>query len=213
MSDQQKPLTEGRVLGSAKWYDLGTEAMYLGRARQYRNRLLELAGLKPGEKSLDIGCGPGRLVLASCERVGPDGEAHGIDPSPEMIERARHNAKKAVSPARFTLAAAENLPFEDGHFDVVTSSLVIHHLPGDDLKQAAFREIRRVLKEGGRVLVVDFGVMPAESRGFLARAMMSHHGDAGSRGYPDYLQSAGFTDIESGIAALKIIGFVRGTAG
>lgn len=210
---REEQITEGRVLGAARRYDIGTEAMYLGGARRYRSKLLDLAGVEPGEKVLDVGCGPGRLVLAACDRVGLQGEAHGIDPSPEMIERAKQNAGKAGLPAKFTIAAAEDLPFEDGRFDVVTSTLVIHHLTGDELKQKAFKEIRRVLKVGGRLLVVDFGVMPPESRGLLARALMSHHGDAGNRSYPEFFKTAGFTDVEAGVAALRVIGFVRGTAG
>lgn len=123
-------MTEGRTIRWARGYDLGVEAMYFGRGDRYRRRLLDLAEVKAGDRVLDVGCGPGRLVLAACERAGQSGEADGIDPSAQMVALATRKALKAGLSALFVQAAAEKLPFDDGYFDAVTSSLVVHHIPG-----------------------------------------------------------------------------------
>ena len=104
--------------------------------------------VKPGDKVLDVGCGSGRLTLAAQKWAGPQGEAVGIDPSPEMIQVARQNAERAGLRAKFELGMVEAVPFPDGTFDVVLNRLMLHHLPGD-LKQRGLAEMRRVLKPGG----------------------------------------------------------------
>lgn len=65
MHGKEPELTEGKTIRWAKRYDIGVEAMYFGRGKRYRERLLDLVGVKAGEKTLDVGCGTGRLVLAA----------------------------------------------------------------------------------------------------------------------------------------------------
>jgi ubiquinone/menaquinone biosynthesis C-methylase UbiE len=127
----------------------------LGRERAYRERLLDLARITPGQSVLDVGCGTGSLAIAAKRRVGPSGAVHGIDPSPEMIARAGRKAAKASLDVTFTIGAAEALPFPDAHFDAVLSTLMMHHLPHDVRPQFA-RSIRRLLRPGGLALVVDY---------------------------------------------------------
>jgi len=86
--------------------------------------------------------------------VGQTGYAVGIDPAAKMIGVAKKNALKEVSRAEFRLAVIENLPFEDNRFDCVLSSAMLHHLP-PDLKVKGLSEVRRVLKPGGRLVLVD----------------------------------------------------------
>jgi ubiquinone/menaquinone biosynthesis C-methylase UbiE len=206
-------LTEGRTIRWARRYDLGVEAMYFGRGDRYRSRLLDLAEVKAGDKVLDVGCGPGRLVLAACERVGLSGEAHGIDPSAQMIALATRKASKAGLSARFVQAAAEDLPFDNGHFDAVTSSLVIHHIPGEDLKRKAFGEMRRVLKDGGRLLVVDFVVPQSGPLHPLAKLLGAHMHATTIDDYPELMERAGLAPVDTGEAGFKVFRYVLGSAG
>ena len=213
MSRQGEKLTEGRTIRWARRYDLGVEAMYFGRGDSYRRGLLDLAGVEAGDRVLDVGCGPGRLVLAACERVGRSGEAYGVDPAAEMVALATHKAAKAGLSARFLQAAAEELPFDDGYFDVVTSSLVIHHLPGDDLKRRALGEMRRVLGEGGRLLVVDFTVPDSGPLRPLARLLGAHMHACTIDNYPELMEGAGLAPVEVGEAGFKVFRYVLGRTG
>lgn len=135
-------------------YDLQMWLRTLGRERAFRREILDLAHLAPGEDVLDLGCGTGSLALAAKRRTGPSGTVHGIDPSPEMIERARSKARRARLDVRFEPGTAQELELADASVDVVFATLVLHHLPHDALVGAG-REIARVLRPGGRFLAVD----------------------------------------------------------
>jgi demethylmenaquinone methyltransferase/2-methoxy-6-polyprenyl-1,4-benzoquinol methylase/phosphoethanolamine N-methyltransferase len=175
-------------------------------------RALDLAGVAPGMRVLDVGCGPGILTRAAQLRAGPGGAAYGIDASPEMVALAEREAARRGVAAQFQLGVAEALPFPDGMFDVVMSRLVIHHLPGD-LKARAFAEMRRVLRPGGVCLAVEFD--PSASP--LVRAGMAHLGalegmaSIGYRGYAPLMAAAGLSAVEHG-AAGRLMAYVRGVA-
>src|SRR5262245_24148157 len=156
MEQVTAPRTQGLVIDWAARYDLLAWLFTHGRERQLRERIITLAGLRAGEEVLDIGCGTGTLAIAAARHIVPSGAVYGIDASPPMIARARRKAAKAGVQVDFKVAVAENLPFPDGRFDVVLSTLMLHHLPRKTRQQCA-KEIRRVLKSGGRVLAVDFG--------------------------------------------------------
>ena len=139
----------GRVFRWAFAYDLLLNIIWRGSERTYREKTLEHAGLRTGESVLDVGCGTGTLAIAAKRRVGPTGRVFGLDASREMISRAR---KKATG-AR---AGAEALPFADATFDVVLSTTVFHCLP-NHTRDLCIREMVRVLKPNGRLLLIDFG--------------------------------------------------------
>jgi len=203
------PGTKGRVLHSAAGYDLLVWLLLLGREHAFRERLVRLARLEPGQSVLDIGCGTGSLAIAAKRRVGPSGTVQGIDASPEMIARARRKASKTGVDVLFTSGVVEALPFPDEHFDAVLSTLMLHHLPRDARQQCA-REMRRVLKPGGRVLAVDFG-----RAGGDRRSLMEHfhrHGRVDVHEIVKLLGEAGLEIVERGAVGVRDLNFVLATA-
>ena len=198
--------THGRPIHWARFYDPMTQILTFGRERQFRRRMIRLARIKAGDRVLDIGCGTGSLSLAAGEAAGPSGVVYGIDPSKEMIAVARRKAERRRSDVRFESGAAEKLRFGDGDFDIVISSLVLHHLP-PDVKAQAFAEFRRVLVPGGRFFALD---LRGRHHGFLGHlfALHSHAGAADETS--DLLAKAGFAGVESGPAGFRGLMYWRG---
>ena len=115
--------TVGIVVHWAARYDLLAWLLTRGREREFRENLVRLARIEPGESVLDVGCGTGTLAIAAKRRVGPTGAVSGIDASPEMIARASKKARKAGIEVAFQEGVAQTLPFPDAQFDVVLSTL------------------------------------------------------------------------------------------
>jgi ubiquinone/menaquinone biosynthesis C-methylase UbiE len=205
---QSAPGTKGRVLHSAAGYDLLAWLLLLGRERAFRERLVWLARLEPGQSVLDVGCGTGTLAIAVKRRVGPFGSVHGIDASPEMIARARKKARKAGVEVTFTNGVVEGLPFPDERFDAVLSTLMLHHLPRAAREQCV-REMRRVLKPGGRVLAVDFGRTTEDRKSFIEH--FHRHGRVDVRDIVKLLSEAGLQITESGPVGVRDLNFVLAT--
>ncbi|MCP4425881.1 MAG: methyltransferase domain-containing protein, partial [Chloroflexi bacterium] len=143
--------TEGDALNNmAPFYDKIVNLISLGKEKKIRKETIALAQVQPGEHVLDVGCGTGSLALAAAQRVGNAGKVAGIDPAPKMIEIAQRKAAKKGLQADFRVGVIEKLPYPDNSFDVVLSSLMMHHLP-DHLKSDGIAETYRVLKPGGRL--------------------------------------------------------------
>ncbi|HEY7431362.1 MAG TPA: methyltransferase domain-containing protein [Streptosporangiaceae bacterium] len=118
-----------------------------------RRTVRELLRLRPGEDVLDIGCGPGLLACEMAGEVGPAGSVHGVDASEPMLALAAARARPpGAAPLELQPADVTALPFGDGSFDAATSIQVYEY--ADDLP-AALAEAHRVLRPGGRLLVLD----------------------------------------------------------
>ena len=137
--------------GLSEYYDLITPA----ERSRFRQNQIDLAGIRSGERVLDVGCGTGALSILAKIAVGETGEAAGIDIAVNMISRAQHKANEAGLNIDFRVASVDELPYPNKHFDLVTSSMMFHHLPVS-IKKKGLREIHRVLKEDGRFFLCDF---------------------------------------------------------
>jgi ubiquinone/menaquinone biosynthesis C-methylase UbiE len=149
----QNPDTPGLTLGHGRGYDLFGWLFFGGRRNRVFTRLAELSGARPGDRVLDVGCGTGHLTRRLATAVAPDGTALGVDASDRILDRARHVA--GPDNCSYAIGMAESLDADDDAYDVVTTSLMIHHLP-HDLRGKAVAEMYRVLRPGGRLLAADF---------------------------------------------------------
>src|SRR4051794_23306190 len=160
-----------------------------------------LANLREGETVVDLGSGGGLGVFLASAKVGPTGRAIGIDMTPEMIELARRNAVRGNDGQGFTnvefhLSTVDKLPLLENSVDCIISNCVINLAPD---KPAVFREIARVLKPGGRLVVSDIALkksLPTE----ISQDVLAYVGCiAGAIQIEDYkrgLVEAGFSNVE-----------------
>jgi len=211
--DEHIPKTRGRTIGWASHYDACTWLLSLGKEPAIRDLTLDLAGVKPGEMVLDVGCGTGSLTIAAKARVGSSGEVHGIDAAPEMIQVARRKAAQQGVEVDFRVGLIEDIPFPDHEFDLVLSSLMLHHLP-EDLKRTGLAEIHRVLKPGGRFLAVDLELPTHRLLADLARLLSGHQTvQSNLQALVPMVEATGFREVEAGRTQFRVLSFLRGRLG
>ncbi|HLW00606.1 MAG TPA: methyltransferase domain-containing protein [Ktedonobacterales bacterium] len=188
--------TKGLILSGGWRYDLHgwflDAFLFRGQGRALRRKTLTLARLQPGEQVLDVGCGTGTLALEVAQRVGSTGRVVGIDPGEEQIARARAKAARRHLSIEFEVGVIEQLAFSNQTFDVVLSTLMLHHLPAP-LKRQGLVEIARVLKPGGRLVIADF-TRKQDRAGLAARF---HAGGSGLQDVVSLLEEAGFSQVET----------------
>lgn len=202
----ETPATGSKLIHWARSYDLLVWVLTLGRDRAFREKTLDLAQVAAGESILDIGCGTGTLAIAAKRRVGSAASVTGIDASPQMIARARKKALKVGAEVTFATADVENLPYAAGTFDVVLSTVMLHHL-SEHARLKCIGEVRRVLKPGGRFLALDFSGAAAERRTRIGR--MHAHAQFNLLQLIPQLRLAGLSPLESGPAGFRDLQFVR----
>ncbi|SER83685.1 class I SAM-dependent methyltransferase [Lentzea albida] len=147
--------------------------------------MVGLAGLRAGQRVLDVGCGTGNLLRAAGKRHR-DVELTGVDPDLKMLARAEGKLRRAGLPARLDRGFAQELAFADDSFDAVFSSLMLHHLDGPS-KGEMLAEVRRVLKPGGVLVLAD----------------IAHHGHV-----TEGIAAAGFTLEPTRTRKLRMFGEV-----
>jgi demethylmenaquinone methyltransferase/2-methoxy-6-polyprenyl-1,4-benzoquinol methylase len=139
----------------ARRYDLLNDLQSFGLHRRWKHRVVELAAVRPGQRALDVCCGTGDIALALA-RGGP--EVTGLDFSQAMLEIAKARGQKSeIRPPVFLQGDAQQLPFSDNSFDAVTIGYGLRNLSSCE---TGLREMVRVARPGGRLVVLDFGKPP-----------------------------------------------------
>lgn len=166
--------------------------------REMRGVLVEQIAPRPGTRVLDLGCGTGTFAIMLA-RANPEIEVIGIDPDPDVVRMAERKVTRSAAGLVLKIAGAEALPFDQGVFDVVASTLVFHHLP-PAVKREALREALRVLRPGGRVLILDFGRPDGLLQAVLGYASAFLDGWATTAEnitgkIPDLMREAGFAEV------------------
>jgi ubiquinone/menaquinone biosynthesis C-methylase UbiE len=177
----------------------------LGGFNRVHERLIDQADLSEGNSVLEIGCGTGNLAIRA-KKSHPCVSVIGSDPDPLALKRAQRKANR-LSGIRFERGYAQRLPYADGEFDRVLSSMMLHHLDGD-AKTAAAAEVFRVLRPGGRLHLVDMGGDMTARDGLSARLVRHSPHAAGNLGdaIPRLLGAAGFECTEVATQRNRFVG-------
>jgi len=150
----------------AKYYDFVEGWGSFGTGARYRRSALERHGLRPGQRLLDVACGTGLVAAEAMKILGSAEKITCLDPSEGMLAVAR--TKLA---ARFVCARAEQIPLPDDSFEFLTMGYALRHVA--DLEEA-FREYRRVLAPGGKLLILEITKPARPIQAFLFRAYFAH---------------------------------------
>lgn len=154
VAEDDKARRVGGVFDSvAARYDLMNDLMSAGLHRLWKAFTVRQADVRPGMRVLDIAGGTGDLVLRFARQVGPSGQAWLTDINGSMLREGRNRLLDAGLVIPIVQCDAEALPFPDDHFDVVTVAFGLRNMTR---KERALAEMRRVLRPGGRVLVLEF---------------------------------------------------------
>ena len=153
--DKKKSRVRAVFDSVAEQYDIMNDVMSLGLHRLWKRFVVAQSGLKAGQKALDVAAGSGDLSLGLLKRVGPTGRVIVTDINTAMLRRGRDRLVNAgmTGNVEYAEADAENLPFKSEVFNCVTIGFGLRNLTD---KSSALRSMRRVLKPGGRVLVLEF---------------------------------------------------------
>ena len=230
MPAENKSAAVRRVFDSvAERYDVMNDLMSLGLHRAWKAFALAIARPRPGERILDVATGSGDLAVALCRRTDPGGEVWISDINRRMLERGRDRLLDAGLSVPAVQCDAERLPFAAGYFDCVTVGFGLRNMTRKD---AALAEMARVLKPGGRLVVLEFSkvwkpleraydwysfkVLPwlgkrvaddEASYRYLAESIRMHPGQEELR---EIMERAGFENVEYFNLAAGVVALHRG---
>jgi ubiquinone/menaquinone biosynthesis C-methylase UbiE len=141
----------GTTIDHFRMNEVVSQIAFAGRRGRVYRQIVSLAGVRPGDSVLDVGSSSGYLARKLAAAAGPAGHVTGVDPSEAAIAHARRRGGGLT----FIVGVAQDLDLPDSSFDVVTCTLALHHVPARK-REAALREMYRVTRPGGRLLVADF---------------------------------------------------------
>ena len=168
----------------------------LGREKQFKGRLIELADIQPGDSVLDLGCGTATLTIM-IQRACPGALVTGIDGDEKILAVARKKAARSGLDIQLDEGMAYDLPYPDEQFERVLTSLVLHHL-SPDARRRALEEVMRALKPGGRLHIADFTAADGGGNHMAAHlfSFLSPHSHAGSIPLLAEMAQCGFADVQ-----------------
>ena len=197
-------------------YDSYMKRATFGREHALRKMTVELAGVKPGDSVLEVGCGTGTLTLAAKRQAGSSGNVCGIDIIPGMIEVSQRKTAETQEEITFQEGSIDKIPFSATQFDVVMCSFMIFHM-SEETRRKGISEIQRVLKPGGRLLVLDLALPTHPFQRAIAQRLLGFAAGDDLRDLLPLMEASGFSALEHGTAkfrlfGLSLIGYVRGNA-
>ena len=155
----EKAKRVARVFDSvAARYDIMNDVMSGGLHRLWKAMTVSQANVRAGQKVLDVASGTGDLALAFAKKVGPHGNVVMTDINDQMLARGRNRLIDAGYPTQAVVCDAEHLPFPEGEFDLVTVAFGLRNMTD---KAAALKQMHRVLKPGGKLMVLEFSKVVA----------------------------------------------------
>ena len=230
VAEEEKAQRVGEVFDRvAERYDLMNDLMSLGLHRVWKHFAISVARPRAGERVLDVASGSGDLAAALARRVGSQGEVWATDVNMKMLERGRDRLLDSGALAPAVQCDAERLPFRDAYFDCVTVGFGLRNMTHKD---RALAEMARVLKPGGRLVVLEFSkvwaplqgaydvysfkVLPwlgervagaAEPYRYLAESIRMHPDQAQLKAM---MEAAGFAQVEVFNLAAGVVAVHRG---
>lgn len=202
----QLPTEREYIPGMGKHYllPLYDIAHHVFGLRPIHQQMITLAGLRDGHRVLDVGCGTGNLLRSTGKRH-PNAELFGLDPDPKALVRARRKARRAGLTVRLDRGFAQELPYADGSFDRVLSSLMLHHLDSAS-KDELLAEVHRVLRPDGLLVLAD-AVFDEHGHGHRSRMPELIRDNVGD-GVARRIAAAGWTVEPTRTMSLRIGGKV-----
>ena len=160
-------------------YDDEWIAMLLdGESRLGRTAPRELlvdAGVRESDTLVDIGCGPGFLTFPAAQVVGPGGHVYAVDIERKMVDLVRTRAaEQGLDHVTTLVGSGDSVPLPDGRADFAITALILHYQPDDVVRLRLLRDVRRVLRPGGRMLVIDRQLGSEAVGALLAEAGLEH---------------------------------------
>jgi ubiquinone/menaquinone biosynthesis C-methylase UbiE len=181
---------------------------FQGREKEIRRMTVAMAGIKPGDSVLEIGCGTGSLTLVAKAKAG-QGKVCGIDAAPEMVEVAQAKAARAGSAIEFKQGFLQEIPYPDQSFDQVLCSFMIFHT-SQGVRVKGFAEIARVLKPGGRVFILDTSTPTRPWVKRMVKLLMGRMVSHSLSELAPLLQVNGFKDIQVGPTHFRMLAYASG---
>jgi ubiquinone/menaquinone biosynthesis C-methylase UbiE len=198
-------IIKGQMEKMVDTYDSYMKKATFGREHLLRRMTVELAGVKAGDTVLEVGCATGTLTLAAKQAAGPSGRVFGIDIIPGMIEASQRKAAQCNAEVTFKVGSIDSLPFPDNHFDEVMCSFMIFHM-SDETRRKGIAEIQRVLKPGGRLLILDLALPPQPFQRWIARKLLGFSAEDDLRDLIPLMEASGFSEMVYGPVKFRILG-------
>lgn len=175
-----------------------------------RTSVIDEMGVTQGKKVLDVCCGTGVMCVMIADVVGAGGEVVGVDLSEKMLKKAEKRKKDNI---QFCISNAEEIPYEDEYFDCASITFGLHEMPYQ-VRMNVLCEMRRVIKPGGKIAVLDYSYPTNKLIRYLFNIWMFVEGETAKdfvkRDLSSMIRDAGFNFIEKSVCSYNTVQIVSG---